>query len=219
MPRRGDGPQGRQGRVARAFVPESRTLSALEAAASACEGCDLFERATQTVFGRGPGDAKLVVVGEQPGDEEDRTGEPFVGPAGRLLDRALHEAGIDRGRIYVTNAVKHFKWEPRGKRRLHSRPNTAEITACHPWLAAELGLVKPAVVVCLGATAAQSILGKTFRLTQSLGSIVDAEGWKVIATYHPSAVLRTREPQAREKMQAQLRADLKRAWRLSLTRR
>jgi uracil-DNA glycosylase family protein len=197
------------------FVPETRSLPALEAAARACEGCDLFARATQTVFGQGPADAALVVVGEQPGDEEDKAGAPFVGPAGRVLDEVLAGAGIDRSRVYVTNAVKHFKWEPRGKRRMHSRPNAGEVTACHPWLAAELALVAAKVVVCLGATAAQSLLGNKFRVTQSFGQVLAREGRQIIATYHPSAILRMPDPAARDKAREQLRDDLKRAWTLA----
>ncbi|HEY3820593.1 MAG TPA: UdgX family uracil-DNA binding protein [Polyangiaceae bacterium] len=200
---------------ASAFVPATHSLATLASAAKACEGCDLYTRATQTVFGSGPSDAALVVVGEQPGDEEDRAGEPFVGPAGRVLDELLSEAGVDRRLVYVTNAVKHFKWEPRGKRRMHSKPSPGQVTACHPWLAAELALVPAKVVVCLGATAAQSMLGPSFRLTHSFGEVVTSGGRQVIATYHPSAILRMPTHEDREKARAQLRQDLARAWKLA----
>jgi DNA polymerase len=185
------------------FLPDSRTLPALREAAGGCHGCDLYERATQTVFGRGATDAALMLVGEQPGDVEDREGQAFVGPAGRLLDRALAEAGLDAGHLYVTNAVKHFRWkETRGKRRIHDKPSAAQASACRPWLAAELAAVRPSVVVALGATAAASLFGPRFRLTQHRGERL---GWPpesgdfagdatpvraALATIHPSAVLR-----------------------------
>ncbi|HEX3343699.1 MAG TPA: UdgX family uracil-DNA binding protein [Polyangiaceae bacterium] len=200
------------------FVPATRSLVRLASAAEDCEGCALYARATQTVFGRGPADAALVVVGEQPGDEEDRAGEPFVGPSGHVLDALLKDAGIDRRLVYVTNAVKHFKWEPRGKRRMHSKPNPSEVAACHPWLAAELALVDATVVVCLGATAAQSILGRSFRLTASLGQTLTSGERRVVATYHPSAILRMPTHEDREKARAQLRGDLERAWKLARPR-
>lgn len=146
------------------FVPQSTSLKALKGAAQGCRGCDLYKRATQVVFGAGPKRARVMFVGEQPGDQEDRQGEPFVGPAGALLDKALADAGIPRDQVYVTNAVKHFKWEPRGKRRIHKKPRASEVNACRPWLEAELRAVRPEIVVCLGATAAQSLLGATFRL-------------------------------------------------------
>ncbi|SDM23395.1 UdgX family uracil-DNA binding protein [Allokutzneria albata] len=172
--------------------PDTDDLDELRSAAASCEGCDLFRDATRTVFGDGPGSADAVFVGEQPGDQEDRAGEPFVGPAGRLLDRALEEAGIDRERAYVTNAVKHFKFEPRGKRRIHKKPTRSEVVACRPWLTAELAAIRPALVVCLGATAAQSLLGTGFKLTDHRGEILDLPGFpaRVTATQHPSAVLR-----------------------------
>jgi DNA polymerase len=175
------------------FIPPRPTLPKLKAAARKCRGCDLWKLGTQTVFGEGPADAEVVIVGEQPGDQEDRVGRPFVGPSGRLLDVALEAAGIDRGNVYVTNAVKHFKWERGpGKRRIHKKPNDTEIRACRPWLDAELAVIKPNVVVCLGATAAQALLGKTFRVTQSRGKVLRPWGPKplVIATVHPSSVLR-----------------------------
>jgi DNA polymerase len=176
------------------LVPPDADLDELRAAAAACTGCDLYKNATQTVFGAGPASARVMMVGEQPGDQEDKAGEPFVGPAGRLLDRALAEAGVDRGQTYVTNAVKHFKFkpDPRGKRRIHEKPSRSEVLACRPWLLAELRVVRPELVVLLGATAAQSVLGSGFKLTQRRGEIIEAAefGTKVMATAHPSAVLR-----------------------------
>jgi DNA polymerase len=173
------------------FVPAHPTLRRLQEAVQGCRGCDLFAHATQAVFGEGPGKAPIVFIGEQPGDEEDRKGHPFVGPAGRLLDRALEEAGIDRAQTYVTNAVKHFKFEERGKRRLHKKPNGTEIHACRPWLEAELALIHPEVIVCLGATAAQAIFGPTYRVTQERGRFVETS-WapRATSTVHPSAILR-----------------------------
>jgi uracil-DNA glycosylase family protein len=156
------------------FMPARKTLPALRAAAAGCRGCELYKRGTQTVFGEGSAHAKVLMLGEQPGREEDLAGRPFVGPAGKLLDRALAEVGIDRGDVYVTNVVKHFKWEPRGKRRIHAKPNQAEITACLPWLQAELDVTKPEAVVCLGATAAQALLGPRFRVTKERGRWVNA---------------------------------------------
>jgi uracil-DNA glycosylase family protein len=163
------------------------------------------------VFGEGPATARVLLVGEQPGDGEDREGRPFVGPAGRLLDRALAAAGLDRRAVYVTNAVKHFKWEARGKRRIHQKPNAAEIGACRPWLDGELAAVAPRIIVCLGATAAQALLGRAFRVTKQRGEPVPGPGGRtVVATYHPSAVLRAPDDAAREKMMAELTADLAR---------
>ena len=171
--------------------PADRELAELRATAAACRACELWERATQTVFGEGPARARLMLVGEQPGDYEDRSGQPFVGPAGQLLDRALADAGIDRARTYVTNAVKHFKWTPRGKRRIHAKPNSGEIAACLPWLQAEIELVKPDVLVCLGATAAQALLGRDFRVTKRRGTFIPSNlAPRVIATVHPSSLLR-----------------------------
>jgi uracil-DNA glycosylase len=176
------------------LVPHGADHDELRAAAASCTGCDLYRNATQTVFGAGPVPARVLLVGEQPGDQEDKAGEPFVGPAGRLLDRALADAGIDRGQTYVTNAVKHFKFrvDGRGKRRIHEKPSRTEVVACRPWLLAELEVVRPELVVCLGATAAQSLLGPGFRLTQHRGEILDAPdlGVRIMATTHPSAVLR-----------------------------
>src|SRR5579862_2383049 len=171
-----------------------RRLAGLKKSAAECQRCDLWRRATQTVFGEGPSRASLVIVGEQPGDQEDRAGKPFVGPAGLLLDRALVEAGIDRSETYVTNAVKHFKWTERGKRRIHSKPNAVEISACRPWLEAELQVVGPELVVCLGATAAQSLLGRDFRITVDRGRFFPHPWAKeIVATIHPSAILRVPE--------------------------
>ncbi|QFZ21974.1 UdgX family uracil-DNA binding protein [Saccharothrix syringae] len=174
------------------FVPEGADLAALRRAAAGCRGCHLYEDATQTVFGAGPEDARLVCVGEQPGDVEDRRGEPFVGPAGKLLDKALAEADLDREGVYLTNAVKHFKFtlDARGKRRIHKSPVRGEVTACVPWLHAELARVEPDLVVCLGATAAKAVLGNDFKVTERRGRLERAGGHDVIATVHPSSVLR-----------------------------
>jgi DNA polymerase len=180
------------------FLPPRLNLTALREAATGCRGCHLWEVGTQTVFGDGARDAEVMFVGEQPGDQEDKAGKPFVGPAGRLLDDALVEAGIDRSLTYVTNAVKHFKWQARGKRRIHQKPNWAEMTACRPWLEAELAVVQPRVLVLLGATAAQSLLGRQFRVTQWRGKLVDSDlAEAVTATVHPSSILRG-EPSERE---------------------
>ena len=180
------------------FVPERRTLPALREAVQGCRGCDLYRNATQAVFGEGARHAEVLFVGEQPGDKEDLAGKPFVGPAGQLLDRALGEAGIDRSQTYVTNAVKHFKWQARGKRRIHQKPNWSEVTACRPWLDAELDAVQPSVVVCLGATAAQSLLGRDFRVTQNRGKLLDSDlAEHVTATIHPSAILRQQDEASR----------------------
>jgi DNA polymerase len=175
------------------------SLDALRADARHCKACPLWERATQTVFGEGPARPRLVLVGEQPGDVEDREGRPFVGPAGRVLDDALEEAGIDRRAAYVTNAVKHFKWRPAGKRRIHDKPNERELTACRPWLDAELAALTPDLVVCLGATAAQSLLGKQFRVTRERGRLLQGSGIapSVLATVHPSSILRQQDSLAR----------------------
>ena len=179
-------------------VPESRSLDELRQAAGGCKACDLWERGTQTVFGEGSTNAEVMLVGEQPGDQEDVQGRPFVGPAGRVLDEALAEAGIDRAKVYVTNVVKHFNWEPRGKRRIHKKPNAEEITACRPWLEAELEAVKPRLLVCLGATAAQALLGRSFRVTKDRGRLVDSPlAPMVMATVHPSSILRTADDETR----------------------
>lgn len=191
------------------FLPERRTLPALREAAAGCRGCPLWARGTQTVFGEGPRRARVMLVGEQPGNDEDLAGKPFVGPAGRVLDRALEAAGIARDDVYVTNVVKHFKWEPKGKRRIHAKPNQMEISACLPWLEAELDIVKPVVVVCLGATAAQALLGPKFRVTKQRGQWIPAR-WapRVIATVHPSAILRAPDEAARHAEMDRFVADL-----------
>lgn len=190
------------------FVPPRPTLAKLQAASKGCEGCHLYQPATQTVFGEGPANARILMIGEQPGDQEDLQGRPFVGPAGRLLDKALEEAGIDRGAVYVTNAVKHFKFEPRGKRRIHQKPNSLEINACRPWLEAEIAVIQPQVVVCLGATAAQSVMGKSFRVTKDRGVLFPhPEANWVLATIHPSALLRM--PEGREAEYALFVRDLR----------
>ena len=180
------------------FLPERLNLTALREAATGCRGCHLWEVGTQTVFGEGARDAEVMFVGEQPGDKEDLAGHPFVGPAGQLLDRALDEAGIDRAQTYVTNAVKHFKWQARGKRRIHQKPSWSESTACRPWLEAEIAVVEPRVIVCLGATAAQSLLGREFRVTQHRGELIDSPlAEHVTATVHPSSILRQRDDESR----------------------
>jgi uracil-DNA glycosylase len=189
--------------TAAGLVPARPSLPKLREAAAGCKACDLWRTGTQTVFGEGSRDAQVMFVGEQPGDYEDREGRPFVGPAGQLLDRALEEAGIDRRLAYVTNVVKHFKWQARGKRRIHQKPNWAEMTACRPWLDAELEVVKPSVLVCLGATAAQALLGRDFRVTRQRGELVDSPlAPNVMATVHPSSILRADEPDREAEMQA-----------------
>ena len=191
-------------------VPATESLRELAAAAKACTACPLFKHATQTVFGEGPKSAKIVMLGEQPGDAEDIEGKPFVGPAGKLLDRALQEAGIDRKEIYVTNTVKHFKWEPRGKRRIHQKPGARDIAACRPWMEAELRAVQPEVLVCLGSTAAQAIFGAQFRVTKQRGEILDSEySQKTIATVHPSSLLRAPDGETRDREYAKFVADLR----------
>src|SRR3954471_19359484 len=173
------------------LIPPKPSLPKLRDAAAGCKACDLWKLGTQTVFGEGSAHARVMMIGEQPGDREDLQGKPFVGPAGKLLDKALESAGIDRKQVYVTNAVKHFKWEPRGKRRIHKKPNQLEITACRPWLEAEISVVQPEVIVCLGATAAQALLGKTFKVIQRRGEIMPYElGPRITATVHPSSILR-----------------------------
>ena len=197
-------------KTAAPFVPHTTSLRTLSSAAHECRGCDLYKTATQVVFGAGPGTARVIFVGEQPGDQEDRQGEPFVGPAGALLDKALADAGIPREQAYVTNSVKHFKWEPRGKRRIHKKPRMSEIRACRPWLEAELRVIKPVVVVCLGATAAQSVMGPQFRLMQHRGKLLSSElADHVLATIHPSAVLRAPDADARHAAYESLVRDLK----------
>ena len=192
------------------YVPQRRSLTAFREAAAGCRACPLYKLGTQTVFGEGSSHARAILVGEQPGHEEDLAGRPFVGPAGRLLDRALADAGVARRDTYVTNAVKHFKWTPKGKRRLHQRPSAGEIEACRPWLAAELALIKPDVLVCLGATAAQALLGRSFRVTQQRGQLLSTEHARyALATVHPSSILRSRTPDEREQAYARFVADLR----------
>jgi uracil-DNA glycosylase len=192
------------------FVPDRPTLDSLRRASAGCTACPLYRTGTQTVFGEGAPDAEVMLVGEQPGDREDLEGRPFVGPAGRLLDEALAEAGIDRGTAYVTNVVKHFKWQPRGKRRIHQRPNAGEIAACRPWLDAELEVVRPTALVLLGATAAQALLGRSFRVTKQRGEPVESElAPLVTATIHPSAILRAAD-EDRAAERAAFVADLRR---------
>jgi DNA polymerase len=191
------------------------TLASLREDAARCRACPLWRHATQTVFGEGPAKAELLFVGEQPGDVEDKEGRPFVGPAGRVFDEALAEAGIEREKVYVTNAVKHFKWKARGKRRIHQKPNAAEIAACRPWLDAELEVVSPSVLVALGATAAQALLGRGFRVTQQRGVPVESDlAPNVVATVHPSSILRAPDEAARTEAYAVFVADLKAAARL-----
>lgn len=191
-------------------IPSTPTLSGLAKISKDCKACDLWRRGTQTVFGEGETNSKVMFVGEVPGDQEDRAGKPFVGPAGNLLDKALIEAGIDRSKVYVTNAVKHFNWEPRGKRRIHKKPNAAEIAACRPWLDAEIAKLRPKVIVCLGATAAQALLGKTFRVTQHRGEFIEsALAPYVAATVHPSSILRAPDDAARHEEMKRFVADLK----------
>jgi DNA polymerase len=189
----------RPARSAASFLPSKLTLTNLRKAATSCTGCELYKQATQTVFGEGPAHIKVLLVGEQPGDQEDRAGHPFVGPAGKLLDKALEEAGIARGDVYVTNAVKHFKWEPQGKRRKHKKPSAAEVAACRPWLEAEVQVLEPRVVLCLGVTAAQSVFGKAVRLNELRGRPFSTPLAKsVFVTAHPSAILRAPDPAQRE---------------------
>ena len=191
-------------------LPETKSLGAWGEAAARCRACDLWKNATQTVFGEGRRTAKVVFVGEQPGEKEDIAGKPFVGPAGRVLDEALLAAGIDRETVYLTNAVKHFKWRPAGKRRLHERPNRSEIAACRLWLDAEIGILKPKVLVCLGATAAQALIGPSFKVTQRRGKLIPSPlAPHVMATVHPSSILRAPDDLAREREMKLLVADLR----------
>ena len=202
-------------RSAAPFVPKTTSIKVLSAASHECRGCDLYKTATQVVFGAGPSKARVMFVGEQPGDQEDRQGAPFVGPAGAMLDKALEGAGIPRSDVYVTNAVKHFKWEPRGKRRIHKKPRISEIKACRPWLEAELRAVKPQILVCLGATAAQSVMGPQFKLMQNRGKVMNTPPGpglpveRIVATIHPSAVLRAPDSEGRRAAYESLVADLK----------
>jgi uracil-DNA glycosylase family protein len=190
--------------------PARRSLASVRADARDCRACDLWKTGTQTVFGEGARRAELMLIGEQPGDQEDLAGHPFVGPAGKLLDHALEEAGIDRAAVYLTNAVKHFKWEPRGKRRIHKKPNTAEVSACRPWLDAELALVKPRAVICLGATASQALLGRTFKVTAHRGEFIESDiAPIVLATVHPSSLLRAPDDETRRRETARFIDDLR----------
>jgi uracil-DNA glycosylase len=201
--------------TAAALIPERPSLPRLRQAAAGCKACDLWKQGTQTVFGEGTRNADVVLVGETPGDKEDLAGKPFVGPAGRLLDRALAEAGIDRKHAYVTNVVKHFKWQAKGKRRIHQKPNAGEIAACRPWLDAELAVVKPNVVVAMGATAAQALLGRQFRLTRHRGEPIESDvAAHVLATVHPSSILRAPDDEARREAYADFVADLEVAAKL-----
>jgi len=197
------------------FMPEQLTLPSLKAAAADCKGCDLWKKGTQTVFGEGKRRATALFVGEQPGNEEDLTGKPFVGPAGRMFDSALEEAGINRQQTYVTNVVKHFKWEPRGKRRIHKKPNVQEINACRPWLEAEIAVVKPQVIVALGATAAQALLGAQFRVTKHRGEFLESTlAPYIMATVHPSSILRAPDDETRRLEYRRFVDDLKKLARV-----
>jgi uracil-DNA glycosylase family protein len=197
-------------------VPDGGGISALRSSAPQCRGCELYRDATQVVFSTGAARARIMLVGEQPGDREDLAGEPFVGPAGRVLDEAVDAAGIPREQLYLTNAVKHFRFEPRGKRRIHAKPSVAHVEACHPWLAAELRVVRPEVIVCLGATAARAVLGRPVAIGATRGRALedDVEGARVVVTTHPSAVIRIRDRAERDAASAQLVADLVAAARL-----
>src|SRR4029450_10732983 len=188
--------------------PDTSSLAEVRDAASECTACHLYKRATQTVFGEGPKDAAIMMVGEKPGDYEDQEGKPFVGPAGKIMDQALEEAGIDRKEVYLTNAVKHFKWEPRGKRRIHQKPNSREIAACRPWLEAELRLVKPNLVVAMGATAAQAIFGPSFRVTRERGKVLSSKlAPRALATVHPSSLLRQPDEESPQRAHAPLTSE------------
>ena len=195
-------------------IPPRPTIRKLQATAAGCTACHLWKNATQTVFGEGKQTSTVMFVGEQPGDKEDLSGHPFVGPAGALLDKALAEAGIDRSAVYVTNVVKHFKWEPRGKRRIHKKPNAAEITACRPWLQAEIDVVKPRAIVCLGSTAAQAVIGPKFRVSLQRAQFVDSDlAPLVTATVHPSSILRAPTDATRHEEMRRFTADLKKIWK------
>ncbi|MDX6710993.1 MAG: uracil-DNA glycosylase [Blastocatellia bacterium] len=201
--------------TARDLIPEKPTLSSLRKAAADCKACDLWKRGTQTVFGEGSAHARILLIGEQPGNEEDLKGRPFVGPAGRLLDKAFAEVGIDRTEAYVTNVVKHFKWEPRGKLRIHKKPNSQEIEACRPWLEAEISVVQPQAIMLLGATAAQALLGRQFRVTKQRGVPIESPLARyVMATVHPSSILRAPDGETREAEYREFVNDLKKLVRL-----
>ena len=192
------------------FLPQRRTIRALREAAATCRGCSLYRNATQTVFGEGRTSAEVVMVGEQPGDQEDRRGKPFVGPAGRMLDEALEDAGIDRADVYITNVVKHFKFQPRGKRRIHKRPAAAEVAACRPWFEAGLEAIKPTALLALGATAAQDLFGRSFRVTKQRGRPLDSElAPLVMASVHPSSILRAPDDESRREEYGLFVADLR----------
>jgi DNA polymerase len=196
------------------LIPDRPTLPRVREAATGCRACDLWKRGTQTVFGDGARRADLMLVGEQPGNDEDLAGRPFVGPAGKLLDRALEDAGIDRAAVFVTNVVKHFKWEPRGKRRIHKKPNGAQIAACRPWLDVEIALVKPRVIVCLGATAAQALIAPSFKVTRQRGQLLPSTLAEfVLATVHPSSILRAPDSEARRAEMRRFTDDLRKAAR------
>jgi DNA polymerase len=196
--------------VEQAQPPETKSLDELRAASKKCKACPLWKSGTQTVFGEGPKHARIIFVGEQPGDKEDLEGKPFVGPAGRMLDRALEEAGVDRSETYVTNAVKHFKWEPDGKRRIHKKPNSREIAACRPWLISEIESLQPELIVCLGATAAQSVLQRAVKIGESRGKLIDtAFGARVLVTVHPSSLLRVQDQPDKEQHWKAFVRDLK----------
>ena len=199
------------GSSAAEFIPKSTSLTVLKEAVNGCRGCPIYCNATRGVFGEGPKGATVMFVGEQPGDQEDRAGKPFVGPAGQVLDEALEAAGIPRDETYVTNSVKHFKWEPRGTRRLHSKPSAREVAACRPWLETELSIVKPKMVVCLGATAAQSLMGPAFRITKQRGEVFADTAWApwLMATVHPSSILRIPEDDLRQRARAEFIADIR----------
>jgi uracil-DNA glycosylase family protein len=201
--------------TAEPLIPPRPTISKLQEAARRCRACPLWKTGTQTVFGEGSRHAKVIFVGEQPGNDEDLAGKPFVGPAGKLLDKALVEAGINRDEVYVTNTVKHFKWEPGGKRRIHKKPNAREIAACRPWLDAELDLLKPEVLVCLGATAAQTLIGKDFKVSRRRGELIESPlARHVVATVHPSSILRAPDDETRRTDYARFVEDLKKVAKL-----
>ncbi len=208
--RKGQRADPKPGEPVSELLPDRPTLGTVREVAAGCKACELYKRGTQTVFGEGPGKAGMMLVGEQPGDAEDLAGHPFVGPAGRLLDAALEEAGIDRRHVYVTNVVKHFKWEPRGKRRIHAKPNAAEIGACRPWLEVEIALVKPRVLVCLGATAAQALLGRSFKVSRQRGTLVPSPLAPIVsATVHPSSILRAPDDETRREEMRRFVEDLR----------
>jgi len=216
MPKTGVKPiRKKSAQTAAALIPQDATLGTLRTISAGCKACQLWKTGTQTVFGEGPVKAQVIFVGEQPGDHEDKTGHPFVGPAGGVLDKALEEAGIDRTQVYVTNVVKHFKWIPRGKKRIHAKPRASEINACRPWLDAEIDRIKPQVLVCLGATAAQALLGNTFRVSKQRGQLINSPlAPKVMATVHPSSLLRIEDEDDRHHEMKRFIDDIKKVARL-----